>query len=134
MIIKTFGEYLLKTKKAKANIVTVDGKEANFYNTSNTKLKTIVESCYFKEEIKQIIFDKDAKVRECFLDLDATISDDESAGSCTISMDENCYEYYIIKLDAPIKLYKKSIKVEDEEGNIRTVAFFKRELTLVHPV
>jgi hypothetical protein len=125
MITKTFGEYLLKIKKVKADIVTVDGQEANCYDHDNIKLKTIVESCYFKKEIEQI---------EDFLDLELSISDDESAGSCTICMDDAGDEYYMIKLDAPIKLNKDSIKVEDIEGNVIKVSFFKRELTLVHPL
>jgi len=134
MITKTFGEYLLWIKKAKADIVTVDGQEANCYDHDNIKLKTIVESCYFKKEIEQIIFRKDGEVREDFLDLESSISDDESAGSCTICMDDAGDEYYRIKLDAPIKLNKDSIKVEDIEGNVIKVSFFKRELTLVHPL
>lgn len=133
MIIKTFGEYLCEAEKAGGDVIYLDGQEADSYAHDNIRLKTIIENSYFKEEIKQIFFDKDGEVREDFLDLDTWISGDESSGTCSIFMDEGSEEYYTIKLDAPIRIKKDSIEVEDIDENNLEIAFYKRQLTLVNP-
>jgi hypothetical protein len=133
MIIRTFGEYLLKVEDAQADVVCVDGHEADSYSHDNIRLKDVIENAYFKQEIKQIIFDEDGEIREEFLDLNEFILD-ESAGTCIIYLDEGGEEYYTVKLDSVIEINKDSIEVEesDSEEDI-TVSFYKRQLALVHP-